>query len=33
MGEEPEWEKRELLERVRDGDAGGADGGEASVRL
>lgn len=33
MGDEPEWEKRELLDRVSGGDAAAAEGGEAGVRL
>ena len=33
MGDEPEWEKRELLDKVSGVDLGGAEGGEAAARL
>ena len=33
MGDEPEWEKRELLDRVSGADAAAAEGGEAAVRV
>jgi hypothetical protein len=33
MGDEPEWEKRELIDRVSGVDVGVADGGEASIRI